>query len=62
MMIENEKLLILTWVPTALTYLVGDDASAAVLLGGNVVALALYVYQDKIRANEKLMRVLRRIF
>lgn len=57
-----EKLVILTWMPTAVTYLIGDTQGALIMLGGNVAGLVLYFYRDAIRSNRRLMAVLERIF
>ena len=58
----DEKFLILTWMPSAVTYLMGDTQSALIMLGGNVVGMIIYLYKDKIRSNEKVMKILRKIF
>lgn len=58
----EEKFVIMTWIPTAVTYLVGDTQDALIMLGGNVTGLALYFYRDAIRSNQKIMGFLRKIF
>jgi len=57
----EEKLVILTWMPTAVTYLIGDAQDALIMSGGNM-GMLIYIYKDEIRSNEKLMKVLRKIF
>lgn len=58
----EEKLVILTWMPTAVTYMIGDIQDALIMLGGNVAGLVLYFYRDAIRSNRRLMAVLEKIF
>lgn len=58
----DEKFVILTWMPTAITYLIGDTKDALIMLGGNVAGMMLYLYRDEIRSNHKLMGFLRKIF
>lgn len=58
----DEKFVILTWMPTAVTYLVGDTQDALIMSGGNIIGMLIYIYKDEIRSNEKLMKVLRKIF
>ena len=58
----DEKFVILTWMPTAVNYLVGDTQDALIMLVGNVAGLALYFYRDAIRSNQKVMKCLNKIF
>lgn len=58
----EEKFAILTWMPTAMNYLVGDTQDALIMLVGNVAGLALYFYRDAIRSNQKVMKFLHKIF
>lgn len=58
----EEKFVILTWIPAAVTYIAGDQTSAAVMLAGNVAGLVLYSSQERIRSHQKVMKILRKIF
>lgn len=58
----DEKFIVLTWIPTVISYLIGDVDGALILLGGNVLMMTIYVYKDKIRSNEKIIEILRKIF
>lgn len=58
----KEKFVMMTWIPTAVTYIAGDKTSAAVMLGGNVTGLVLYACRDWIRFNQNVMKIFRKIF
>lgn len=59
---RDEIFVILTWVPTAVSYLLGDTNTLIVLLGGNILGLMIYQHKNRIRSNQKLMQFLKKIF
>lgn len=58
----DEMIVILTWIPTATTYLTGNTHDALIMLLGNILGGILYLFRDMIRYNQRVMGVLKMIF
>ncbi|MDD3769821.1 MAG: hypothetical protein PHV10_04340 [Sulfuricurvum sp.] len=58
----SEMIVILTWIPTAVSYLIEDIKAALIFLVSNIAGMIVYVYRDAIRSNRKIMDFLRKIF
>ena len=58
----DEMIVILAWVPAAVSYLIGDIKGASIFLVGNIAGMIVYAYRDAIRSNPKIMDFLRKIF
>lgn len=59
---RDEIIVILTWIPTGTTYLIGDIRGALIMLLGNVVGLLLYAGKETIRTHPKIMYLFKKIF
>jgi hypothetical protein len=59
---RDEIVVILTWIPTATTYLTGNTHDALIMLVGNVLGGILYLSRDIICYHQRLMGVLKMIF
>lgn len=59
---RDEIIVILTWIPAAVSYLVGGIKAALIFLVGNIAGMIVYAYRDAIRSNRKIMDFLRKIF